>query len=160
MNAKAQSAIEYLTTYGWAILIMAVVLGALYSLGLFSPGTFAGQECLLPAGLSCTNFYLAPNGLLTLNLLQVTQSPINVTAIGCTSNQTTTNMQTPYNPPSNQIYMPIGSNYTFTLYCYSGNSIYTGKPGSLYNGYLIINYTSTTTGFPHIVTGQIIVKVS
>jgi len=56
--------------------------------------------------------------------------------------------------------MPIGSNYTFTLYCYSGNSIYTGKPGSLYNGYLIINYTSTTTGFPHIVTGQIIVKVS
>lgn len=33
---KAQSAMEYLMTYGWAILIIAVVLGALYQLGIFS----------------------------------------------------------------------------------------------------------------------------
>ncbi len=33
---KAQSAMEYLMTYGWAILIIAVVLAALYSLGLFN----------------------------------------------------------------------------------------------------------------------------
>ena len=36
---KAQSAMEYLMTYGWAILIIAVVLGALFELGVFS-GTF------------------------------------------------------------------------------------------------------------------------
>jgi hypothetical protein len=35
-SAKAQSAMEYLTTYGWAILIIAVVLGALFELGVFS----------------------------------------------------------------------------------------------------------------------------
>jgi len=29
-GAKAQSAMEYLMTYGWAILIIAVVLGALF----------------------------------------------------------------------------------------------------------------------------------
>jgi hypothetical protein len=157
---KAQTAIEYLITYGWAILIMAVVLSALFFLGVFNPGIFAGQECLLPAGFSCSSFYLYPNGMLSLNLLQVTQSPINVTAIGCSTNQTILNMQAPYNPPSNQIYMPIGSNYTFTLFCYQGNSVYTGKIGSLFDGYLVINYTSTTTGFPHIITGQIIAKVS
>ena len=33
---KSQSAMEYLMTYGWAILIIAVVLGALYSLGVFN----------------------------------------------------------------------------------------------------------------------------
>ena len=33
---KSQSAMEYLMTYGWAILIIAVVLGAIYSLGLFN----------------------------------------------------------------------------------------------------------------------------
>ncbi len=37
---KAQSAMEYLMTYGWAILIIAVVLAALYSLGIFNPLTF------------------------------------------------------------------------------------------------------------------------
>ena len=36
---KAQSAMEYLMTYGWAILIIAVVLGARFELGVFN-GTF------------------------------------------------------------------------------------------------------------------------
>ncbi|MEM3181368.1 MAG: hypothetical protein QXY86_03245, partial [Candidatus Micrarchaeaceae archaeon] len=38
---KSQSAMEYLMTYGWAILIIAVVLGALFELGVFSSNTFA-----------------------------------------------------------------------------------------------------------------------
>lgn len=38
---KAQAALEYLTTYGWAILIIAVALAALYSLGVLNPSTFA-----------------------------------------------------------------------------------------------------------------------
>jgi hypothetical protein len=37
MNGKkSQSAMEYLMTYGWAILIIAVVLGVLFQLGVFS----------------------------------------------------------------------------------------------------------------------------
>ena len=36
VSMKSQSAMEYLMTYGWAILIIAVVLGAIYSLGLFN----------------------------------------------------------------------------------------------------------------------------
>jgi hypothetical protein len=39
--SKAQSAMEYLMTYGWAILVIAVVLGVLYSLGIFNPSNFA-----------------------------------------------------------------------------------------------------------------------
>jgi hypothetical protein len=38
---KNQSAMEYLMTYGWSILIIAVVLGALSFLGVFNPVTFA-----------------------------------------------------------------------------------------------------------------------
>ena len=40
-HLKHQSAMEYLMTYGWAILIIAVVLGAIYSLGLFNGVTLA-----------------------------------------------------------------------------------------------------------------------
>ena len=39
--SKSQSAMEYLMTYGWAILIIAVVLGAIYSLGLFNGASLA-----------------------------------------------------------------------------------------------------------------------
>jgi hypothetical protein len=40
-HRKSQSAMEYLMTYGWAILIIAVVLSGLYSLGLFNSATLA-----------------------------------------------------------------------------------------------------------------------
>jgi hypothetical protein len=40
MMKKGQTAMEYLMTYGWAILIVIVVVAALYSMGVFqvSPG--------------------------------------------------------------------------------------------------------------------------
>ena len=53
---KAQSAMEYLMTYGWAILIIAVVLGALFQLGVFNANNFAPKA---PPG-SCQVF--RPNG--------------------------------------------------------------------------------------------------
>ena len=52
----AQSAMEYLMTYGWAILIIAVVLGALFQLGVFNAGTFSPRA---PPG-ACQVF--RPNG--------------------------------------------------------------------------------------------------
>jgi hypothetical protein len=38
---RLQSAMEYLMTYGWAILVIAVVLGALFQLGVFSSSSFS-----------------------------------------------------------------------------------------------------------------------
>ncbi len=38
---KSQSAMEYLMTYGWAILIIAVVLGVLFQLGVFGGANLA-----------------------------------------------------------------------------------------------------------------------
>ncbi|MDE1860407.1 MAG: LamG domain-containing protein [Candidatus Micrarchaeota archaeon] len=37
---KSQSAMEYLMTYGWAILVIAIVLVALYEIGIFNPYYF------------------------------------------------------------------------------------------------------------------------
>jgi Concanavalin A-like lectin/glucanases superfamily len=45
--AKSQSAMEFLMTYGWSILIIAVVLGALFQLGVFSSANLAPRT---PAG--------------------------------------------------------------------------------------------------------------
>ncbi|MGC8586814.1 MAG: hypothetical protein ACP5K9_00800 [Candidatus Micrarchaeia archaeon] len=52
---KAQSAMEYLMTYGWAILIIAVVLGALFSLGVFSTASLVGTTCVASSGYLCSN---------------------------------------------------------------------------------------------------------
>lgn len=42
-HIRAQSAMEYLMTYGWAILIIAVVLAVLFSLGIFNANTYGGR---------------------------------------------------------------------------------------------------------------------
>lgn len=40
-KSKAQAAMEFLNTYGWAILIIVVVTASLFRIGIFSPFTFA-----------------------------------------------------------------------------------------------------------------------
>jgi len=69
---KAQSAMEYLMTYGWAILIVAVVLGALYSLGVFNGAAFLGTSCIAASGFYCTNPTLSTGGVLTVTIGQAT----------------------------------------------------------------------------------------
>jgi hypothetical protein len=60
-SLKIQSAMEYLMTYGWAILVIAVVLGVLFQLGVFSSGSFAPRA---PPG-NCKVF--RPSGVGTIS---------------------------------------------------------------------------------------------
>ena len=70
---KAQSAMEYLMTYGWAILIIAVVLGALFSLGVFSGSNLLGSACIASSGYFCQNpIYSHSNGEIFVTLGQNT----------------------------------------------------------------------------------------
>ena len=69
--SKSQSAMEYLMTYGWAILIIAIVLGAIYSLGLFNGATLAPRS--QPG--SCQ--VLRPNGALTTQYVSLAGSCTN-----------------------------------------------------------------------------------
>ena len=66
MNRKSQSAMEYLMTYGWAILVVLIALGALFYLGVFNPKT--PSTCNANAPLTCTDV-LASDGVDTVTLV-------------------------------------------------------------------------------------------
>ncbi|MBS3126304.1 hypothetical protein J4453_02580 [Candidatus Woesearchaeota archaeon] len=53
---KAQSAMEFLMTYGWAILIVLVAVGALAYMGVMKADRFAPEACTLAPGLYCADF--------------------------------------------------------------------------------------------------------
>jgi len=55
---KAQAALEFLMTYGWAILVVMIVIGALSYFGVLSPTMLLPERCTLPMGLYCKNFKL------------------------------------------------------------------------------------------------------
>ncbi len=157
---RLQSAMEYITTYGWALVVIAIVGAVLFYLQIFNPAP--STTCVLPAGFSCTNLYMSQNGLLSFTILQTTGSPVNMTAAGCNSNTTISSMimEKPYNPPSNQVTVDIGNNYTMAVQCYSAGHAFSGKVGSSFLGYLIINYTEQDSNLPHTIYGNINVQVS
>jgi len=80
---KGQTAIEYLMTYGWAILIILIVAGVLAYYGIFAPSGFLGPtargfgqvQVLNPWSLSATT------GALTLNLENRVGGTISVTNV-------------------------------------------------------------------------------
>ncbi|NYZ78872.1 hypothetical protein H0N99_01875, partial [Candidatus Micrarchaeota archaeon] len=61
---KGQTAMEYLMTYGWAILIIMVVLAVLFYLGVLNPPI--PEQCVFPAGITCISSKLNTTGGLTL----------------------------------------------------------------------------------------------
>ena len=57
---KAQAAMEFLMTYGWAILIVLIVLAALFFLGVFDPQT--PNSCIIPAPFNCKDIVFREEG--------------------------------------------------------------------------------------------------
>ena len=54
---RGQSALEYLVTYGWAILAIVIIGGVLWYFGIFSPSSFAGaSSCAGFAAFTCQDY--------------------------------------------------------------------------------------------------------
>jgi hypothetical protein len=52
---------EFLMTYGWAILVVLVVIGALAYFGVLNPQSFLPKRCTLSAGFSCPDVLVKAN---------------------------------------------------------------------------------------------------
>src|SRR3989338_6175333 len=81
---KAQAAMEFLMTYGWAILVVLVVIGALAYFGVLSPTKLLPDKCLFGPGIgTCTDYALtsgAASSTLELKLTNGLGETISVTA--------------------------------------------------------------------------------
>ncbi len=160
-SPHAQSAMEYLMTYGWAILIILIVLGVLYLLGVFSPNSILGGQCNVQFKYSCTGFALATNGTASFLLGQNTgRDEFNI-AVACTAGINSTGG--PYAGTSPWIYLNASGtehvsyspSSAFRLNsgssvqvnatpCYStdGAALGTHPIGTTFDGYLWMEYTT------------------
>ena len=82
---KLQSAMEYLMSYGWAILIIAVVVAVMFELGLFN-GPPIANACIGSVGFSCQNAIFTNGGYLQFELGQATGHTIYINGIACSQN--------------------------------------------------------------------------
>ncbi len=153
-------ALDFLTSYGIAIIIMIIAIAVAYQVSVQSHYAFA-PSCSASPGFSCGYYSIDQNGILTISLSQATGSAVVVSGIACSSSITNnglpgsgnlyvTNSIT-YYPPSNSpgtgITLPSSGTQPFYLYCYgSSNAIAKSLvTGGSYIGYVWLNYTIQNT---------------
>ena len=53
---RGQAAMEFMITYGWAILLVLVAIAVMMYFGVLNVEKLIPERCTLPQGFSCTNF--------------------------------------------------------------------------------------------------------
>jgi hypothetical protein len=62
-RGKAQYSFEFLVTYGWALLILGIIMGAIYTFGWIDPANFLPQKCSFYGQTGCRDFYVSETEL-------------------------------------------------------------------------------------------------
>ena len=84
---KGQAALEFLMTYGWAILVVLVAIGALAYFGVLRPERLLPEKCVVAtgSGLYCDDYSASgTTGILTLRLKNILADPVNITGVNLT----------------------------------------------------------------------------
>ena len=137
-NNKSQAALEFIMTYGWAILVVLVAIAALAYFGVLNPDKFLPRKCLLQAGIACTDFKITSSSLV-MYIQNSLGRDINIDAVkanGCTA---LGNLGTVAN----------GGTFTITFNNTCSNI------GAKYNGQVNLTLTYVDTQIQHNIPGEI-----
>ena len=140
INKKSQAALEFIMTYGWAILVVLVAIGALAYFGVLSPDKFLPNKCTLQSGIACLDDKVTATGL-TINVQNSIGYDVTVDTVKaqqCTA-------------LGSQGTLSNGGSATYTLTCVN--------TGTKYNGQVNITYTNINTNVQHTNQGQITTKI-
>ncbi|MBR9677211.1 hypothetical protein GOV04_03650 [Candidatus Woesearchaeota archaeon] len=155
---RAQAAMEFLMTYGWAILVVLAAIGALAYFGVLSPDRFLPEKCTMPSGLACLDFtYNDISGTNADNFTLVLKNSmgIDLTGVNITMNGTGCNV----------LGIPVGSaaiNGDDSLVD-SEQDLYDfncGPTSGKFKGVVTVTYTNAQSGLRKTATGEIIAKVT
>ena len=63
MNIRSQAALEFLTTYGWAFLVILIMMSALAYFGVLNPSKLLPDRCNFGAEISCNKNTMVVNNI-------------------------------------------------------------------------------------------------
>lgn len=145
MFKKAQAAMEFLMTYGWAILVVLAAIGALAYFGVLSPGNLLPQKCAFSAGMDCTEHPDGDSatGQITFPIVNSLGYRISITGGSSTGPAACTGINgVPFDVLN-------GDSQVITL---TGCTL---TQDERYSEDVVILYTSNATGMQHSATGSV-----
>lgn len=142
---RAQAALEFLMTYGWAILVVLAAISALAYFGVLSPDRFLPEKCTLPSGIACLDFASDGAGITVVLQnsmgLDMQSLVVGLNGTGCVvSNQT-----------SGPSALQNGQKGTFLFTCTPDS----GK----WRGIVTVTYLNPTTQLSHSKSGELVLAV-
>ena len=79
-SRKSQAAMEFLMTYGWAILVVLAAIAALAYFGVLSPEKLLPEKCIIAPGIACVQHKLDSSTTLLILSNGLGRS-INITSV-------------------------------------------------------------------------------
>src|SRR3989338_5913348 len=90
MNKKSQAALEFLTTYAWAFLVIIIMIASLAYFGVLKPSKILPDRCNFGAEMTCVDYRIddAPSNVFNLRLKNNAGEPIVVDTAAVSSDST------------------------------------------------------------------------
>lgn len=149
-DKKGQAAMEFLMTYGWAILAAVIVVGVLWYL-IGSPSNLAGTQFQVSAPLIGEGVVINTN-LIQLNIKNGAGEAINITEISLTDESTSCPDNTTGSAGGS---IAVGDEYVLNVACTTALT-----SGDRFNSDVVIKYTEgTSSTFERQATGTVSGKV-
>ena len=136
---KGQAAMEFLMTYGWAILVVLVAILVLAAFGVFDYGSAIPQQCLITGGMSCVDYKISPTEI-RMHVMNNLGAAADINEVRLVNNRGENCTVTGY-----PVTIPGGSRVQFNATgCISG---------SVFSGEITINYQITDEQESHLLSG-------
>ena len=152
---KAQASLEFLMTYGWAILVVLVVIASLAYFGVLNPQQFLPRKCQFRHGIVCQDLKIDWTGTndadVYLRLSNGLGSDIKIDSISFTSD----NSKIICANPSTDTLLLQGQEATINFTCTTVNL----GEGVRIKGVSKLVYTDLQTNFQHTVDGSILTDI-
>lgn len=155
---SAQAAVDFLTSYGLALIVIAIAVAVIYQISVSHP-TLSASSCAATPGFACDAYALNTSGAMQLTLSQATGGPIIINGVACSSQPSSVGSGPAYgnayvsnsaayyptvngvNTAPSGIFIFSGSGTTLSVNCYSQSGRAAGQIGSGFTGYIWLNYT-------------------
>jgi hypothetical protein len=159
-GAKSQTAIDFLVSYGFALMVVSVFIFVVMRYGILST-RLTPESCYATPSFICTSSILFNNGTFDFVFAQATGGTMNVIGVSCSTALNATGdlpeygnvhvigySNSPGSYPSNQLLNGMlvysdNESSRISMYCYGPSGMIVAAPGTDYSGYVWVSYTLT-----------------
>ncbi len=163
---KAQQALDYMISYGIALLIIVLALYVVVKLGAFNTAV-APDSCTSSPPFLCPSYAINTSGAVLMKIAQSSGTAITVTGMACSTSLSPTNSSEPQygnmhvlgyaaapsyypnNALAGGITIYSDSSALLSTYCYGPSGQAASSLGDSFTGYIWLNYTSPASPQSH-----------